>query len=357
MDVIAVVDNTPTVQLLVQPAAGRRRLVDTAIPLSELRTAVHALRAFEFTNPLAPQRMDDRLAPWWDFGAALAAVIRRELPGNQELVVVPGPQLVATPLHAAGWPDRPLIADRPVSVSPNHRLLAGRPSLGNAPPRTTPCGLIAVPKASDTTDFTDKLTSFTARFRSRAPHAQVISMAEADETASLALLAQAEMALLLCHGVHGGPDLGPGICVAAASILPPPTWTSRRIPIWRPSYLAGTTWPNYRTPRTWWSPSPARAAAPSWAPHGSRLGLEHGTLANSTRFVVAPLWPVEQHTSLTWVEAFLEPLDLVTASDDRSLRHLPEIHRSTTLALADQHPHPYHWAPFALTTALRGGIQ
>lgn len=357
VDVIAVVDNTPTVQLLVQPAAGRRRLVDTAIPLSELRTAVHALRAFEFTNPLAPQRMDDRLAPWWDFGAALAAVIRRELPGNQELVVVPGPQLVATPLHAAGWPDRPLIADRPVSVSPNHRLLAGRPSLGNAPPRTTPCGLIAVPKASDTTDFTDKLTSFTARFRSRAPHAQVISMAEADETASLALLAQAEMALLLCHGVHGGPDLGPGICVAAASILPP-------------SYLDVTADPDLAAFVLSWDDVAQLPHSPDLVVSiacssgrtvvgagGSRLGLEHGTLANSTRFVVAPLWPVEQHTSLTWVEAFLEPLDLVTASDDRSLRHLPEIHRSTTLALADQHPHPYHWAPFALTTALRGGIQ
>jgi tetratricopeptide (TPR) repeat protein len=352
-DVVALVDDTPTLQLLLQPAGGKRRLVDTAIPVTELGTAVRALRAFDLTNPLAPHRMDTRLAPWWELAAAIASLLRRELPSDRELVVVPGRLLVATPLHAAGWPGRPLIADRPVSVSPNHRLLAGWPREAEPDHGTAQYGLIAVPKATDTTAFTDKLTSFMDEFRARAPQARIVSMAEADEAASLAILGEAEIVLALCHGVHGGSGLGPGICVAAGGILPP-------------SYLNVAADPDLGAFVLSWddvvklphSPDVLVSIACSSgrtvvSSGGSRLGLEQGTLANATRFVVAPLWPVEQQTSLAWVDAFLEPLDL--AADRLPLQRLPQMHRAATLALADEYPDPYHWAPFALTTALRGG--
>jgi CHAT domain-containing protein len=79
---------------------------------------------------------------------------------------------------------------------------------------------------------------------------------------------------------------------------------------------------------------------------GSRLGLETGSLANSTRFLVAPLWNVEQRSAVTWVRAF--------ASATAGGQPPPQAHRAATLALMDAHPHPYHWAPYALSTALRG---
>ncbi|MFF5575680.1 CHAT domain-containing protein [Streptomyces luteogriseus] len=353
-DVAAFIDDTPTLHLLLQPAGGNRRLVDTAIPVSELTTATHALRKFDLINPLAPDRMDTGLAPWWEVASTIASILRRELPGGRELVLVPGRLLVATPLHAAGWPeDPPLIADRPVSVTPNHRLLAGQ-HRGNPAEGTASYGLIAAPKVTDTTAFTEKLMSFIQQFCDRAPQAQVISMTEADEAASLAVLGESDVAFALCHGVHGGPTLGPGICVAADGMLPPSHLD-----------LAGdpdlgdfvVSWDDVvKLPH---SPgllvsiacSSGRTVVGSG---GSRLGLEQGTLANATRFVVAPLWPVEQQSSLAWVEAFLEPMDLVAAGR-LSLQGVPEWHRAATLALAERGSHPYHWAPFALTTALRGG--
>ncbi|WP_409473508.1 CHAT domain-containing protein [Streptomyces sp. HC307] len=351
-DVVAFVDDTPTLQVLLQPAGGNKRLVDTDIPIAEVGTAVRALRAFDLTNPLAPHRMDSHLAPWWDFAAAIASLLRHELPSTRELVVLPGRLLVATPLHAAGWPGRPLIADRPVSVSPNHRLLVGWPTVAAPGHGTVPYGLIGVPKATDTAAFTDKLVSFIDEFRARAPQARVVPMTEADEAASLAVLGEAEMVLLLCHGVHGGPELGPGICVAAGGILPPSyldVAADADLGVFVLSWDDIIQLPHSPALLVSIACSSGRTVVGSG---GSRLGLEQGTLANATRFVVAPLWPVEQHSALAWVDALLEPMDL--AADQLALQRLPELHRAATLALADKYPHPYHWAPFALSTALRG---
>lgn len=79
---------------------------------------------------------------------------------------------------------------------------------------------------------------------------------------------------------------------------------------------------------------------------GARLGLETGLLANSTRFLVAPLWNVEQRSAVRWVRAYTAAS---AASEDP-----PRAHRLATLQLMDRHPHPYHWAPYAMSTALRG---
>lgn len=355
VDVVALVDDTSTLQLLLEPTGRSRRLVDTAIPVTELRAAVRTLKKFDRTNPLFPETMDAHLMPWWELAAVIASTLRRELPGERELVVVPCRMLVATPLHAAGWPGRPLIADRPVSVTPNHRLLTGQRIGAELPYSTASYGLIAVPKATDNSAFTQRLSSFVERFRTRAPNAQVVSAAEADEAASLAVLGGSEVVLVLCHGVHGGSSLGPGICVAADGLLPPEQLDVEADPDLADFVLS---WDDIvKLPR---SPDVLVSIACSSgrtvvSSGGSRLGLEQGSLANATRFVVAPLWPVEQHTSLAWVEGFLEPA-LAAPATGLSLQNVPQMHQAATLALAERHPHPYHWAPFALTTALRGGI-
>jgi len=356
-DVVAFVDDTPTLRLLLQPAIGPRRLVDTSIPVTELGLAVRTLRKYDYANPRQPHRLDSQLEPWWKCAEIIATVLRRELPGERELVLIPSRLLVATPLHAAGWPGRTLIADRPVSVSPNQRLLIGRRTVRAPAHDSIPYGLIAVPRAAENAAFAERLNAFLGDVRSRAPRARVVSAAEADEAAALAVLGEADVVFILCHGVHGGDGLGPGICVSAGGIRPP-----SRLDITEDPNLAAfiLSWEDVgkvsRSPDLLVSIACSSGRTVVGA-GGTRLGLEHLSLASATRFLVAPLWPVDQHSALDWVETFLGPLDLVSAANSLRLQNVPEIHRAATLALAEKYPHPYHWAPFALTTALRGGSQ
>jgi tetratricopeptide (TPR) repeat protein len=353
-DVVTFIDETPTLQLLLQPAGGPRRLVDTSIPVTALDLAVRALRKYDLTNPKHPHRMDPQLEPWWKCAEIIAAVLRCELPGDRELVLIPGRLLVATPLHAAGWPGQTLIADRPVSVSPNQRLLIGRRTPRPHGHDGVPYGLIAVPKAAEDAAFAGRLDAFLGDFRSRAPRVRVASAPEADKTAVLGVLGAADAVFVLCHGVYEDDGLGPGICVSAGGIQPPGRLDIRKDPDLAAFILS---WEDVgkvsRSPDLLVSIACSSGRTMVGA-GGSRFGLEHLTLANATRFLIAPLWPVDQHSALDWVEAFLEPLNLAAAASSLPLQNVPQIHRAATLALAEKHPHPYHWAAFALTTALRG---
>jgi tetratricopeptide (TPR) repeat protein len=354
-DVVTFIDETPTLQLLLQPAEGPRRLVDTFIPVTALSLAVRTLRKYDYANPRLPHRLDAQLEPWWKCAETIATVLRRELPGDRELVLIPGRLLVATPLHAAGWPGRTLIADRPVSVSPNQRLLIGRRAPRAQARDGIPYGLIAIPRAAENPGFAGRLDAFIGDFRTRSPRAQVASAAEADKETALAVLGAADAVFMLCHGVHGGDRLGYGIGVSAGGIQPP-----SRLDVTKDANLASfiLSWEDVgRVPR---SPDLLVSIACSSGrtvvgAGGSHRGLEHLTLANATRFLVAPLWPVDQHSALDWVEVFLESLDLASAANSSPPENTAQIHRAATLALAEKHPHPYHWAAFALTTALRGG--
>jgi tetratricopeptide (TPR) repeat protein len=354
-DIVAFIDDTPTLHLLIQPAVGAARLVDTSIPVAGLAAGVRALRAFDFANPRDPGRLDARLTPWWEAMSTLASVIRRELVGAGELVLMPGRVLVGTPLHAAGWPDRPLIADRPVSVTPNHRLLTARRTDDPTRPDAAPFGLIAVPKVSDTAAFTGRLDAFVEEFRRRAPRALILSDTEADQLTTLDVMGRARAVLLLCHGVHGGPRLGPSICVSKDGLLPPAQLDVVADPDLSAFQLS---WNDITTVSR--SPDLLVTVACSsgrtvMSSGGARLGLEQGTLANATRFVIAPLWPVGQHASLLWVEHFVNSMEQDPHGAVVPPHNVPDLHRSATLALAESHPHPFHWAPFTLATALRGG--
>jgi tetratricopeptide (TPR) repeat protein len=354
-DVAIFIDDTPTLQLLLQPARGLRRLVDTSIPITELGPAVRALRRYDHAIPKHPHRLDTQLEPWWKCAEIIATVLRRELPGDHELVLIPSRLLVATPLHAAGWPGRTLIADRPVSVSPNQRLLIGRRTARESAHDGAPYGLIAVPKAAENAAFAERLHAFLGDFRSRAPRARVVSAAEADKAAALAVLSEADVVFMLCHGVQGGDRLGPGTCVSAGGIQPPSSLDVTKDPDLAAFIL---NWEDVgkisRSPDLLVSIACSSGRTVAGA-GGTRLGLEHLTLANATRFLVAPLWAVDQHSALDWVEAFTESLTIASAANSSQLNKVPQMHRAATLALAKEYPHPYHWAAFALTTALRGG--
>ena len=352
-DIVAFIEDTPTLQLLIQPAAGRRYVVDTSVPMADVAAGARSLRSFDFTNPLRPERMDTRLTPWWETISVVASMLRRELPGDGELVFVPGRTLANTPLHAAGWPGRPLIADRPVSVTPNHRLLTAR-RIGTQRPETE-FGVIAVPKANDAASFTERMTAFTAEIRlGQAAGARIVSGGQANRAATLEVLGGSRAVLLLCHGIHGGPGLGPGICVAADGLLPPAQLDVLANPALA-AFVLG--WSDVATvPRSAdllvsLACSSARAVL---GPGGSRLGLEQGTLANATRFMVAPLWPVEQQASLLWTDHFFAPMKQATDVSPAPLDDVPRLHRQATSAVAARYPHPFHWAPFILATALRG---
>jgi CHAT domain-containing protein len=156
---------------------------------------------------------------------------------------------------------------------------------------------------------------------------------------------------MACHGVSGGPTLGQGVCVAAHGLLPPRYLNVAADPVLRDYVL---TWDDVialpRSPDLLISVA-CSSGRTTVGTGGTRLGLEQGMLTTSTRYIVAPLWSVAQHSSLTWLEAFLNGIGPSASPRDLDISAL---HRAATLMVRDRHPHPYHWAPYVLTTALRG---
>jgi hypothetical protein len=211
-----------------------------------------------------------------------------------------------------------------------------------------------VPKAVDNEEFTAELRQFVNRFRRDAPRVRVLTGADADEPECLKLFGDARAVFALNHGIHGGPHFGPGLCVAAGGHLPPSPLDMSTEPDLAAFVL---TWDDVANlPK---SPDLLASIACSSGRTvvgvgGTRLGLEHGTLTNSTRFLIAPLWPVEQQSSLTWMRVFLDQMDLAAAGVPAA-HDVTRWHQRATMAVADRYPHPYHWAPFLLATALRGG--
>jgi hypothetical protein len=178
-DVVAIVDGAESVHLFVEPAGRPRRLVDTGIPVAEVEAAVRQLRWLDRANPGAPERTDARLHAWWDIAARLAQRIRAESDGESELVVIPGRHLLSTPLAAAGWPDHPLIADRPVSTAPNHRLLVGVDA-HEVEDERRPLGVVAVPRAQDSPEFRTTLGRLVDELERDYPAIAVLRDADAE---------------------------------------------------------------------------------------------------------------------------------------------------------------------------------
>ena len=345
-DVITVLDCDDAVWLIVHPLDGPRRLVATG--LDGIADAVRSLRLVEYANPTAPDGLDSRLKPWWTFAAGLAQVVRAELPAARELVVVPAASLVAAPLHAAGWPQSPLIAERAVSFSPNHRVLAGRLERGDS--RKTGLGVVAVPRIEESVSTVESLSATVEALLALEPNCSVSSGVDATETQALDIMQTVRSAYLLCHGVHGGPRLGPGICVAAGGQLPPgslPLASDPDLGHFILSWEDLVSLPSSPDLLVTIACSSGRTAI---GRGGSRLGLEQGSVANASRYVVSPSWKVHQRSALAWVTSFavavhrdgVEPADAC---------------RQATLTLLQQFPHPYFWAPYLVTTALRGSTQ
>ncbi|MGH3840958.1 MAG: hypothetical protein ACRDS0_05855, partial [Pseudonocardiaceae bacterium] len=123
-DLVVLLDGIERITAIVFQAASAEPVVQPVdLTSAELDAAVAALAAFDDANPVAPHRIDRKLKAWWRAAATLADAVRPWLTDGAELVILPGRRLASTPLHLAGWPQTPLIFDRPVSVCPNARIL------------------------------------------------------------------------------------------------------------------------------------------------------------------------------------------------------------------------------------------
>jgi hypothetical protein len=342
-DIVTVIDDGTSIYFLVEPASGAAYMVDLEISVVEMEAAVKQLRWLDRANPCAPERTDNRLHAWWDVAGKLAARIRSELPGTSELIIIPGRLLMSTPLLAAGWPELPLIAERPVSVTPNHRLLLGR-DRRRSDDRDS-LGIVAVPRAQDAAGFRRHLDGLLTDIERDHPGAVMLRNADGDESSVLRAWHQVRTLILLCHGVHGGAVLGPGICVAARGVLPPSYLPVERDPVLSEFVLS---WEDLlevtRSPELLVTVACASGRT-SLGRGGSRLGLEQGSLAAGTKFSIAPLWWVDQESSLAWVRAFVESSHML---------EVPTRYQDVVLRTRSQFPHPYHWAAYTLSTALRG---
>lgn len=341
-DVVAVLDGTEHLTAVVVPASGARPAV-LQIPLSatEIDHAVGQLAAFDQANPIAPHRIDRKLTDWWRVAGVFADALRPHLGADTELVILPGRRLAATPLHLAGWPDAPLIDERPVSVCPNVAVL-----LGARARRTASVGVVAVPKATDTAEFRSELQAAAAEVAKSTGVARVLAGAEADERAVLALAIDVGELVFLCHGVTmSGPGQGPGICLAAHGHLPPSP-----LPVDSDADLGlfVLSWSDlFDLPRT---PSTIVSVACSTGrsltgPGGTRIGLEQGFLTRGSDTIISPLWNIAQTPALDWLRSFY--LHHAPGSDD-----VGAAHRAACLEVRRRHPHPFDWGPFLLTRRL-----
>lgn len=347
LDVVAVLDGEQHLTLVAVPAAADRPAVVTTVPLdaAAVRGAVAGVRYFDVANPVAPGAVDAFTEHWWALADVWAAAVREVLPVRSTptgLVVLPGRHLGATPLHAAGWPRRPLIEERPVMTCPNARVLLGGRGLGAS---ARGFGVVAIPKAGDGPHFLAELDASVAHLAGQMPQTVVLRGPDADADAVLALCASRDEVALVCHGLSAvGDGRGPGLCVAAHGHLPPST-----LPVEEDDELRAFV--------LGWSELMLLDVAPGvvvtvacssgrsvTGPGGSHIGLEQGHLNRGGHAIVSPLWNVAQGPALAWLRAFYSAHQPGDAAD------LATSHRAATLAVAAEHPHPFAWAPFVLTS-------
>lgn len=276
--------------------------------------------------------------------AVAAAVSDTTSPGDQ-LCLLPSGNLLGLPLHAAALPGGSLLLERnPVAYAPNLTVLEATLAGGPAPvPGRGPAGLIRVPKQGDRPEFVRRLRD--ARrdlLRYLGPTAEELEDRAADKGACLRLMARVEHLVILAHGANSTAADGRGICVSDGEQLPQAPLPVDAVPELRRFLLDASDIASVKaTPEVFVSMacSSGRTFAGSG---GSRVGLERALLTGGTRCMIAPLWDVDQVSALT----FLRELYAGWAAGPGT--PVGELHRRAVLAVRDRHPHPFHWAPFAL---------
>ncbi|WUJ69368.1 CHAT domain-containing tetratricopeptide repeat protein [Kribbella soli] len=342
-EVVALLDGPEELTALVVSTDVRREPVVVSIPLAadELTAAVGELVRFDDANPVAPFRIDPGLANWWRTAQLLVDAIEPHLADGADLVILPGRRLAAAPLHAAGWPGKPWIATRSVSTCPNLRVLLS-PAESNAEPVL---GVVSVPKLGDTPSFVQELNRTAV---SLSAQARVLQGLQATVDSVVELAKDADELVFLCHGITAtGKGEGPGICLSAYGRLP-----SGLLPVEADPSLGAfvLSWSDLieleRAPQVVVSIACATGRTVIGA-GGTRLGLEQGFTSRGGGALVSPLWNVGQEGSLQWLSSFYDhhrPGDI---------EDIGSAHRAACLATMQAHPHPFAWAPFALSRRLQ----
>lgn len=342
-DVVALIDGDDRQLAVVIPLHRKPLVVTIALTGAELDVAVREFGVFQHANPVAPHRADDMMRHWWEAMRILANAIRPYLTDSTELVFMPGRRLASTALHLAGWPDQPLIAERPVSTCPNLRMWVG-PDTARVARRFT---IVSVPKDGESESQVAQLRGMSTELVSQFPPAHGLHGVKADRASVLASCFDSAEVAFLCHGLSSIQD-GPGLCLAAHGYLPPATLSLQHdrdlaefVLSWSGFFDMAAVPPVVVTIAC----SSGRTIIGAG---GTRIGLEQGHLARGGIAMVGPLWNVDLQYSLTWLRAFY------SHHQPGNLGDLAAAHRAACLAAMQEHPHPFAWGGFQLTRRLHG---
>jgi CHAT domain-containing protein len=274
----------------------------------------------------------------------LGSMLAERVDAGAHLCLLPSATLLGLPLHAATSGGEPLLQRNPISYAPNVTVIAEL--LADGPlqaPDAGLAGLIAVDKDGDSADYAVRTDEAADRLR------QLLSVDEvdlrglaADKGACLNAFGAVDHLVLLAHGVEAGRLEGRGLCVSDGKTLPRAPLPVESAPQLRRFVIDAADLAEVkRLPAAVVSLACSSARAVRGA-GGSRIGLDRSLLPNGTRALVAPLWDVDQESGL----AFIEELHRRWVAEPALG---PGEHvRAAQLAVREQYPELYHWAPFIL---------
>jgi tetratricopeptide (TPR) repeat protein len=326
----------------------RVTLHDFRIGLAELRSLCRKVSAsFHGANPANLAVLDRQLESWNRFARVLGAEITGAAGDGAHVVFMPGTEFSGLPLHLLTAPDgSALIQAHTVSFAPNlATLTSARPT-----PQASKAAVVSVPKASDPPSFVAGNQALAQQIAealtANGTETTMLTGVHATREAILGALAEADEAVLLCHGTMAGADVGRGLCVASQGLLPPSVLPSEDVPRLREFLL---TWHDLLSlptrPRVLVT-NGCSAGRTTVASGGVRLGFEQLLGPDEPTTVIAPLWDIEREASLTWIDNFC-------TARLRNPGWPPErVFQFAAMRTREAYSHPFNWAAFVMTGPL-----
>ena len=184
----------------------RVTLHDFRIGLAELRSLCRKVSAsFHRANPANLAALDRQLEPWDRFARVLGTEITGAAADNAHVVFMPGTEFSGLPLHLLTASDgSTLIQAHTVSFAPNlATLTSARPT-----PQASKAAVVSVPKASDPASSAVSNQALAQRIAKELTETGIettlLTGIRATREAILGALAEADEAVLLCHGTMAG---------------------------------------------------------------------------------------------------------------------------------------------------------
>jgi tetratricopeptide (TPR) repeat protein/CHAT domain-containing protein len=326
----------------------RVTLHDFHIELAELRSLCRKVSAsFHRANPANLAALDRQLESWDRFARVLGAEITGAAADEAHVVFMPGTEFSGLPLHLLTAPDgSALIQAHTVSFAPNlATLTSARPT-----PQVSKAAVVSVPKASDPASSAAGNQALAQRIAKELTEngieTTLLAGIRATREAILGALAEADEAVLLCHGTMAGADVGRGLVVASQALLPPNVLPVDDVPRLREFVLSWHDLVSLPARPRVLVTNGCSAGRTTMASGGVRLGFEQLLGPDEPTTVIAPLWDIERKASLTWISIFC------TARKQNPGWSLERAFQFATMRTKEVYSHPFNWAAFVMTGPL-----